>query len=179
MKFPKLYLACSDDEYSPRFGYAFVTKENTVATTAHILVKHKASDLFKDDFITSLPDNGIMIPINALRLICRKSTTGLLLSDDKQYIELMQKDGSVIRYNCQPGHEFPKYDHLFYKIEDCKPLSKIAVSAIKIYELAQAMDVDDCVLRFHFYGPTKAIIVIPNRSDKDVIGLIMPCMINE
>ena len=94
MKFPKLYLVCDAWELPPQFGYVKVDKDFTIATNAHIIVKHKTSELFKDDFVSSLPENGIMIHANAIKLICKSSTIKISLSDDKNNIQLHQKDFS-------------------------------------------------------------------------------------
>jgi len=180
MKFPKLYLVCDAWELRPQFQYAKVDKEFTIATNAHIIVKHKTSELFKDDFVDSLPENGIMIHANAIKLICKSSTVKISLSDDKNNIQLHQKDLSWISYNCQPGLPFPSTDSLFPELDKCQPLKEIALSANLLFNLAEGMGVRTKILHLYFYEPTKAILVKANNPDEyfSVIGLIMPVMIN-
>jgi len=180
MKFPKLYLVCDAWELRPQFGYVKVDKDFTIATNARIIVKHKTSELFKDDFVSLLPENGIMIHANAVKLICRQSTVNILLSDDKNYIQLYQKDTSMISYNCQPGLSFPGTNKLFPELDKCQPLKEIALSANLLFNLAEGMGIRTKILHLYFYGPTKAILIKANNPDEyfSAIGLIMPVMMN-
>ena len=58
MKFktlPKLHLVCQDySQIRPIMNYILVTKDDVVATDAHVLVIHKTRDLFDEHFINKM-----------------------------------------------------------------------------------------------------------------------------
>jgi hypothetical protein len=177
MKFPKLHLVCADDELRPTLNCAFVGKEFTFASDAHILVRHKTTEVFKEDFIATLPESGIMIPRKALALICKKATFKIALTDDKKQIQLHQEDGSVITYNLASGN-YPDANSIIPDPKNGKAVDKIGINADILLRLAQGMGCDHPVLELQFFDITKAVRVTSKHSDYfDVVGIIMPCMI--
>jgi len=179
MRFPKIYLCCGHNDLRPEFSYAKITKEDTVATNAYIILWHKTSEIFKEDFVESLPDNGIMIHINALRAICKTNTIKLSLTDNKEYIVLHQKDGSEIRYNCQPDNNYPEWKNLFNKSKNAKPISKIGIKPALLDCLCDAMDTYTRIVELEFTDERSGILVSQQVGNYlSAKGLIMPAMIN-
>jgi hypothetical protein len=180
MKFPKIDLCCGTDELRPALNYVCVTKDYTFASDAHVLVRHKTNEIFKDDFCEVIPESGIMIHRNAFAIMRRKSTNRITLSEDKKTINLHQVDGSIIAYNCQPDYKSPAPGYSLPSIKECKPLDSIAVNANLLVRLAEGMGAPRGVLRMYFYEITKNILCDDNKEGNyfSAIGVIMPIMIH-
>ena len=178
MKFPKLDLVCGCDDLHPVFNCVKVTKESTFATEAHIIVWHKTSEIFKDDFIQSLPDQGILIPANAIKTLRKPSSVKITLSDDKSRVIIQQKDGSEITYPCKNDLSYPECESLFKEPEEKQSIIKIGINADLLNRLAQAMCGTFVSIRLYFYQENKAIIVKQTTGDYySAKGLIMPVLI--
>jgi hypothetical protein len=179
MKFPKLHLVCSDEELRPALSVVKVDKEFTFSSDAHILVRHKTSELFKVPFVESLPHGGIMVPRNAIAILCRKSTFEVSLSDDKRFILLHQKDGSIIQYKLYADGGYPDANKIIPDPKDCKPLSEIGLNSSLLDRLSDGLGCNDPILHLRFYSQTKAILCSSSHTDYvSAIGIIMPVNIN-
>jgi hypothetical protein len=175
MKFPKIYQAISIDDLRPAMNHVKIEKEFTFATDAHILVRHRTSEIFNEEFVLSLPDEGIMIPYNAIVLMCKKSTVKISLTKDKKYIELHQLDGSFMTYKCYDDSNYPDANSIIPDIKDCKPLEKIGINTSLLNRLSDAMGCSIPILHLHFFNPHKAILVTtPHSHYQFAIGIIMP-----
>ena len=181
MKFPKLHLVCSNDDLRPTLNCVCVNKEFTYATNANILVRHKSSEIFEEDFISSLPDKEILIPATAISIICKKSTLKISLTDDKQQIKLHQVDGSIIFYNLyDDGCVYPNCEKIIPDENKYCSIDKIAINAKLLFYLSEGLGCNVPIMKMYFYGPSKAILVKSEYCDYvGAIGIIMPCMINE
>lgn len=180
MKFPKLHLVCSNDDLRPTMSHVKIDKEFTFASDAHILVRHKTLEIFKEDFVSSLPEGGIMIPRKAVSILCQKSTSKISLTDDKKQVQLHQMDGSVIIYKCFFDQQYPDANRIIPDKKDCQKLSEIGLSAGLLKQLSDGMGCDIPILVLRFFGASKAILCTSNHTDyNSAIGIIMPVMINE
>lgn len=180
MKFPKLHLACADDELCPAMECVCVGKEFTYASDAHILVRHKTSEIFDDKFVESLPENNVLIPRKAIYLMCQKLTTGVNLSDDKKSIILKRTDGSEISFKFFTDRSYVDAESVIPKDKNYDSVKRIGLSSNLLDRLADAMGCNQSLLQLYFYGETKSVIVKTNYSDyESVLGLIMPVMIND
>ncbi len=57
----KLNLICGKDELRPVMSYVKVTRENMVATNAHVLGVIPTKNLFNEEFIEEIPEEGFLI----------------------------------------------------------------------------------------------------------------------
>ena len=178
MKFPKLHLVCANDDLRPAMTHAKVNKDFTFASDTHVLVRHKTSEIFKDDFIASLPENGIMIPRRAIALMVKTAIIRVSLTDDKKSIQLHQLDGSIITYKCADMN-YPDANSIIPDLKDIKPVDKIGLSSTLLDRLADGLGCDIPILHLNFFGQDKAIYVTSPHSDYEgAIGIIMPVNIN-
>jgi hypothetical protein len=179
MRFPKLHLVCSDDDLRPVISCVCVDKEYTFASDAHILVRHKTSEIFKDAFIESLPEGQILIPGKAIFFVCQKMTTGVSLSDDKKLFQIHRKDESVISFKLFTG-TYPKANNIIPDPKDMKPVDEIGINSGLLDRLSDGFGCDMPILRMRFFDKTKAIYVTSNQTEyKSAVGIIMPVMIND
>ena len=176
MRLPKIDLACGIDDLRPQLACISVGKETIEATDAHVIVRHITREIFKDEFIESLPDSGIMIPRRAFVEMRKTTTLKSLLSEDKKRIVLQRKDESEISYPLYFGNPFPDSKNLWKEKTDCKALDKIAISSRLLNHIADAMGCESGILQMYFYHERQAIMVYPN-GDSDYSGargMIMP-----
>ena len=179
MKFPKLHLVCANDELRPQMQCICVGKEFTFASDAHILVRHRTSEIFKEDFVASLPDQSIMIPRKAIFLICQKATVKISLTDDKKQIQLHRLDESVIIYKLYNDRSYPDANSIIPDPKDLKPISKIGINTDLLSRLTDGLGCDMPILHLSFFDDHKAIYVTTPHSDYELaIGIIMPVNIN-
>jgi hypothetical protein len=178
MKLPRIDLACLIDDYRPVYGYINVTKDFIYATNAHIIVRHKTQEVFKDIFIETIPDKGMLIPANAWKLARNKKTVRIALTDDKLKIELYQEDSSIITYGLGNHLTFIDCESVMPKKEECSELKEIGLTPRILNLLSESMECS--TLKIQFYGAAKAMLCLPNQSLNTyfgVIGICMPCMI--
>ena len=180
MKLPKLHLVCVDDELRPVMQCVMVGKDQTFASDAHILVRHKTSEIFKDEFVATIPDDGIMIPRKAWYVMCRRSTFKISLSDDKKLIQLHQLDESVISYKLFNEKGYPDVNKVIPNPKDCKPINEIGLNSSLLDRLADGLGCNQSILRLKFFDKNKAIYVSSSFSDyESAIGIIMPTNIED
>lgn len=176
MRLPKIDLACGIDDLRPQFACISVGKESVEATDAHVIVRHITREIFKDEFIESLPDSGIMIPKRAFVEMRKSTTLKALLSEDKKRIILQRRDESEISYPLYFGNPFPDSKNLWKEKTECKALDKIAISSRLLSHIAESMGCESGILQMYFYHDHQAIMVYPN-GDSDYFGargMIMP-----
>lgn len=179
MKFPKLHLVCSDDDLRPLMSHVCVDKEFTFASDAHILVRHKTSEIFEDDFVASLPKNQILINRKAVLLICQKATEKISLSDDKKMIQLHRKDESIISFKLyESDKKYPDANKIIPNPKNMKPIDEIGIVSNLLDRLADGLGCYYPVLRMRFFDKMQAIYVTSTYTDyESAVGIIMPAMI--
>jgi len=182
MKLPKLHLACSDDTYRPVMSHVLITKEETVATNAQILVVHKTKDLFPEQFIDDMPKR-MLIHRRFWADIC-KNHLSIYFNNETNQVEIMRKfKYENIKYFYPIVFEseigiYPDYTKVFPKKQESK--KEIALNPLLLKNLYKAMNTyaDSTGLKLEFYDNYGAIIAKLN-PDTGVKGMIMPIMINE
>jgi hypothetical protein len=180
MKFPKLHLVCDDTDFRPVMNCICVGKEFTFASDAHILVRHKTSEIFGKDFVASLPESPILISRKAVLLICQKATEKISLSDDKKMIQLHRKDESVISFKLFTDGTYPDANKIIPNPKDSKPVDKIGINSNLLDRLSDGLGCNIPMLRIKFFGKTNAMYVTSTETDYvSAIGIIMPVMIND
>ena len=183
MKFPKLYLAVSYDWLQPVMSHAYVTKEFTYASDAHILVRHRTEEIFNPVFCKDIPEQGVYIPPYVLKMIHQSKVIGLLLINNATQIKLIRKDYNLT-FDLPKADDLGKYpdaDKLLNSDDPVQPLDEIALNPTLLHNLIQAMN-HNSIVRMKFKGANKNIICSPNVAESDypsVKALIMPCMIDE
>lgn len=179
MKFPKLHLACSDDELRPQMEHICIEKEFTFASDAHILVRHKTEEIFDEYFFKSLPDHAILVHKNAVFLMCQKATLKIELSADKKLIQLFRKDRSIISFKIPDDLKYPNANSVIPDLKDIKPLKQIKFRYDFLHRLGDALGSDLQILKLSFISDSKSIHVTAAANDyESAIGLIMPVMMD-
>jgi len=180
MNLPKLDLATCNDELRPMLSCIKITKKYTYASDAHIAVRHNSSELFPEDFIELLPEQGILLPRKSFQIMRKRETIGFKLSLDNKKIQLYQSDGSEIVYPLLDDANYPSVDHLIPEREKCTELKQIALNPKLLTTLSDALG-SAGILHLWFYGEAKAILCDCNGNGDyfGAIGIIMPAMIEK
>ena len=177
---PKIHECLSKDEYREVLNYAYVTKEHTVATDAHLLVVHSTPELFDKEFVKAIPEEGMLLGGDALREMAKKTVEHIILNG--QITVLHRKGGKAIFEVRKHGDLdiFPDWKSVMPKKEDNKLIMAIGIDAKKALRLQNALGIEQVGMKYYFTGEDKAIICEPINAEMfpSARGIIMPMQIN-
>lgn len=180
MNIPQLDLVIGKDNFRPQLQVALVTKEYTYATTAHVLVRHNTSVLFDEEFIKSLPKEGIGLTVEIIKAIRKKTVIALEIGvfetiilksiDKKKYPDMIFRLPDISNFN------FPNYEKVIVSEKDSKPLDHIAFNPRLLGNAIKALATDTDLVRVFFTEDTKAILIRPKDSViySDSLAILMP-----
>lgn len=187
--FPKMYECINADPLRPVMKYALLTKEDFVASDAHILVVHKTKEVFHEDFVKQIPKSGIFLSRECLVDIAKTSAETLNLIKGHKLIEVthyQKSRGYFKRYHNYRVEEtgkmerfvYPNYKAVFPE-DKAAPIDRIKLNAGLLAKLEKAMGVDYGIT-LNFIASDKAIICEPAGGEYQLVkGLIMPMMITD
>lgn len=172
-RLPKLHLVCSTDKLRPSFKHVMITKENIVATNAHVLIELKTKYYFNDDFINDMPDKMFIHKNNFKQLTLL--SYGYKYNAEKQLIELFY-DGykKYIQVIIDPDFIFHNYEKAFpVKIEEVR---KVGLYLDNFDLINKALFLPDMIsnVKVKFYGENRAIVISPKDEFTENRALIMP-----
>ena len=194
MKFktlPKLHLVCQDySQIRPIMNYILVTKDDVVATDAHVLVIHKTRDLFDEHFINKMPDR-FLIHMNQWKRICLKHYN-IEFDNDEIIVQhhgyqnafkiTMEGEKPASLLHSYGGFEYPLYNKVLLPDSEIQAVENIGLNPILVDKLTKAMfSPNDATknLKLTFYGSNRHIMAHPVNSEYSAKALIMPVMITE
>lgn len=185
---PKIHECLANDELRPAMNYALVTKEETAASDAHIMVVHRSAEIFTDpDFLEEIPEKGILIGKEALKDLALQ---------DVHHVEYTEVGGNLIIVTHAPNrgasfrryfevllngdeYTFVDYNKVWPKKEDKQKggVESIGFNSTLLAKLEKALGATTGV-NLEFYSPMKAIVVRGKGSEEytQAKGLIMPMM---
>lgn len=185
---PKLQDCLSTDSFLREgLTYALVTKEETVATDATILVAHKTEELFGKAFAEQLPEDGILLCKETLKSISKASffdisydkATGLVKVVHSTKTTDAQAYYFPVKLN-KADFNFPQYASLFdTKHKWDEPEVRIGINPKLFTKLTNAMGYN-AMVSLTMTSPSAAIIVHNTESSMwpSAKGLIMPMMLD-
>jgi hypothetical protein len=169
LKIPKLHLCCADDSCRPALSHILVTKDEIVATNAHILIVHKTNSIFDQNFIEAMPERFyisafIWKKLEHVRyLIFENNMLRVIYS---KYVAFYP----IVKYD---EFEYPAYEKLTKKEG---PVDSICINPNLLKKLYDAMLCPQGGLKLWFGGEKfNAISVKPNDIDATCWGLICRC----
>lgn len=171
---PKLHFACSDDQLRPIFSHILVTKDEIVATDAHILVVFKTKSIFTDQFIHAMPER-FLIHKNHWKEMCKRHHQIIF----KDNVITVIQDGYTNIYPIvieRDGLKYVNYQAVIPKFEEKKEIDCIGVSFDKIEMLSKSMFFPNDIknVKLTFFEKTRSILVNPVNDDNGQFGIIMP-----
>jgi len=184
----RLDLVCGKNELNPSLGYVKINKDEVGATDGHILVIHKTSFLFGENFADCLPgDKDIFVHYSDWKTICKSKVYSYEYKDN-QILTFDKKDNLVDSVPVQYDVKYPDLHLAVPPLKDCnKTPSVLGINAELLYNLSLGIyssKKDRLYLDLKCSGlnedgrPNKAVRVIPidKNSDlynSDVIAVIM------
>lgn len=187
---PKLHLALADDMLRPVMCHCLVTRQDVVASDAHILVKHRAIDLFPESFIKTIPAGGVFFSTFIMKELAKTTAKQIEFTRNQQSVRIFHKQNvkynpnewiveAKVTYNPSikgpldtPIEQYPNYNAVIPNLKDLKEIEVIAFRASLIDRLAKAMGGDNLQLRFKCTA--SAIFVKTKNEDYQAVGVIMP-----
>lgn len=181
---PKIYECLSDDLLRPVMCHALITKDETAASNSHILVVHKTSELFNQEFIDDLPEGGILVGKDALKDMALKNVQSVWYDPEIKLIKVIHQPtggGEVINRYFEVkipepgGWKFPDYNKVWP--EGVGEVPEIKIKPLLLAKLFKAMGAE-AALTMKFTDPTKGVICEGGSYQwPSAKGLIMPMMI--
>ena len=185
---PKIHECLANDELRPTMCHALITSEDIVASDAHVLVWHKTKDFFDEDFIKSIPKEGILVPKPALYDLSLRSAENFgsryfESKDKKVRMIIIRHEDDEERYfkvrlnNGEAMQKYPAWQKVWPTLKETEPVTSIGINPVFLAKLAKAIGSNQLHIRFH--GANKAMVVFEHRGDyENAKGLIMPAMFN-
>ncbi len=186
---PKIHLACANDSLRPVMEHILITKDEIVASDAHIIVIHKTENIFDEESIKAMPER-FLIHKNQWKEICKNhdrltfKNNQIIVNHNNTYNFCFdisfENDYAPKGYKGYYAGNFPDYKKVIptkfkesvYEIGLNPKLLKNLVDTM-FFPYAEVKNI-----KFTFYGKDRAIIVEPADSSVPTVkGLIMPVMI--
>ncbi|MBS3739659.1 MAG: hypothetical protein KGY51_11810 [Psychroflexus sp.] len=169
-----LHLITSKDDLRPPLKYIKVTKENCVATNAHVIGVIPTTDIFSDEFIEKVPEEGFILHPEDWKKL-KNNTDIVWKSNDVIKISYSKKRDALIEIESESNiGKFPNWEAILpSEYAETQPLPSIGINMKLAYDLQKAIG-SDKGLKLDFYGVAKGVVVKPIRSTSKAYGLIMP-----
>jgi DNA polymerase III sliding clamp (beta) subunit (PCNA family) len=182
----KLHLATSKDKIRPVLTKILVTRNEIVATDAHILAMIPVSTIFDLASIELIPEDGILIDSQVWKAVYNAESLHLIQRDGI-YLTAYFKNKPALEYRTETngtGERYPDYKRVIPDHEHAQQQTDVMKLNPKLLEnLRQALDATAGV-KMEFNGHNKGINITPvlERGNEDKTaehgtGLIMPMMI--
>lgn len=177
----KLAECCNDDQFRPVLNFLCVRGEYIYATDARIAVRARLTDVcnLADNEIALL--DGKLIPSKTFKELQKASAIevtadGIVVKDDfKTVTYAVFSEGEASDY----GFKFPNVEAIISGNESkVLRVERIGISTARLSRLAKAIGADNTHCALGFTGDNNAVIVRGSDKDVDVIGILMPVLID-
>ena len=177
----KLHLSASKDKFRPVMQSILVTKENIVATDAHIMAVVPTALVFDEASIELMPDKGLLIDAQIWRSIYMADSIFIYLEGNGYKIAGHFKNKPSAHFSAEINGEsgnFPNWYQVMPTEDKREPMPVIGINAKLLMNLSDAIDASNG-LKLETNGSQKGIIAKPIGLDTgEPYGLIMPIKIN-
>lgn len=175
----KLDLICSKDELRPVMGHVLVTKENCVATDAHVMGIIPTAEIFDAQFIEQLGETPLLIFSSDWKKM--NNATGIMWKDRaKNIIEIFYKKGRPALIEAETEEKIAKYPNWKAVIPETPggETEKLCFSPTLLLNLTKALGFEGPA-RLEFCDALNRPIRVTecNKESKSkAYGIIMPVM---
>lgn len=177
--FPQMHLACSNDDLRPVMSYVYITKDHSVATNAHIIAIAETKNLFDDDFINIIPDDGFYIHKDDWKKICQ---CDCVLVESEKVVELVhnRKRNELIKIELVENvGKFPNWKAVIPRPDKEKiPFNTFGLNGEFLATVQKIISKNDSLV-IETFTKNSGFLVKSWNSDAKTMGLIMPCKIEE
>ena len=172
----ELNLITGKDDLRPILKYIKVTKEKCIATNAHVLGIVPTNEVFEEEFIEEIPDDGFLIHSEEWKklkgnLIVEWKTP---ITNQNGVIKVIFKKKRPILFETASEKIIGKYINWQAVIPqgELQMINKVGINCRLAYDLQKSLGADSG-FRFEFYGDGKGIKCYPIASASKAYGLIM------
>ncbi len=181
---PKLHECVSKDSLREAMQYALVNKKEVVATNANVLVVHDTEELFDASLVEAVPEDGILVSVEALKSIAKPTFVQLIYYKEEKEVRVLHTksiETFPVKLNNEGGLNFPKYANLF----DDKPKwngekVEVGINAKLLQRVSNGLGAIAGV-RLTINSPSHAIVVHNKMEDSlypTAKGLVMPMLLD-
>lgn len=170
----ELNLITSKDDLRPPLQYIKVTKDKCVATDAHVIGVIPTSEIFDNEFIEKVPENGFLVHPDDWKKL--KTNTGIeWKNDDVIRISYKKKRDVLIEIESEEKiGKFPNWEAIMpSEYQEPKELNNIGINMSLAHSLQKALGLE-FGLKLKFYGENKGVLVKNVYDSSKAYGLIMP-----
>lgn len=173
----KLYLSTSKDKLRPVMQSILVTKENIVATDAHIMAVVPTALVFDEASIELMPDKGLLIDAQIWKSIYSADSIFIYLEGDGYKIAGHFKNKPSAHFSAEINGTvgtFPNWQTVIPQETARQEMLMTGINAKLLMNLADALNASNG-FKLEFNGSNKGIICTPiNEDSPKPYGLIMP-----
>ena len=173
----KLDLACGKDDLRPVMQYVKVTKNKIVATDAHIMAIIDTSEVFNEDFIIGIPEDGMLIHRDDWKKMIQYEIP--TWKTEGQVMKMVHSKKRSLLIEVEFEKDIAKYPNWEAIIPDGDfvELGQVGINFELAHKIQQALDIPSSKLSF--YGDTKPIKVECVKDlRKGRLGILCPTYIN-
>lgn len=177
----KLHLATSKDKFRPAMQSILVTKQNIVATDAHIMAVVPTALIFDEASIELMPDNGLLIDAQIWKAIYSADSIFVYMEGNGYKIAGHFKNKPSAHFRAEINGEsanFPNWLQVVPTEDKREAMPAIGLNAKLLMNLSEAIGASNG-LKLETNGSQKGIIAKPiGEQNGGQYGLIMPIKIN-
>ena len=170
----KLHLLCAKDDLRPTLNHVKVTREVCVATDAHILAAVPTELMFDNDFISQIPEQGVLIHHEDWRKMCAGIGVAWKSEDVLRVIMKSGKRDVLIEVESESEvGKYPNWEDVVPRENMREDVGSIGINAKFAATLQDALDWPS--LKLSFNGVSRAMTVSNARDDSEgITAIIMP-----
>lgn len=173
----KLDLACGKDDLREVMQYVKVTREVMVATNAHILAVVPTADMFNDEFIQAIPEEGVLIHREDWKKMLQYEIA--TWKTEGEVIKLIHPKKRNLLIEVEKEEDISRFPNWEAVIPDAKDrvveLNQIRINFELGVELQKALGFENG--RLSFSGQSRPIFVDSSKHEGRY-GVIMPVMLS-
>lgn len=187
----KFNLLTGKDKLRPMFQNVFLTRDDVVATDAHVLGRIPTSEIMNEEEAAKIPEEGILIAAEDWKRLLGANWIGF---DSPGIIRatFAKKTDALISYKLQKEvGTFPNWKQVTPQRANIDAINHIGLNASLLHRLHEALSPEAGFL-IEFHGTSRAAITLPiyenkyyqERSEAQTdylsqpYGLIMPTKVN-
>jgi len=182
--FPKIHSAAASDEMRPTMNHIWVFPEYTYASDAHILVRHRSHELFDEDFMKHVTDEGLPLSKEIIIECCKRNSTNVTIIESGKDLlaEVFYTGGKSTIFRVPNKNMLgnpPNFEAVIPELKNKEAVVAVGINGKILARLQEAMGAEHG-LALTFMGIARAIHVGLARgtdNNKLQIGLIMPVMV--
>lgn len=171
----KLNLITAKDDLYESMQYVKVTKKETVATNAHVLAIIPTSEIFDEEFIKDIPDDGLLIHADDWKKMLQFDTAEWKTKGSVIKLCHSKKRNVLIEVEHEDdlGFKYPNYESVIPQ-EYGSNVEDLRLNPKYLHDLQQALNADGVQMLFPKKGQGIKVMPVEGVTESEAYGIIMP-----